>query len=184
MGLNLANQGADAKDLYKMSAGMHIGVVDNFELAGGISIQPGVYYAQKNWKMEGINMSIGSLSAETEDIKFHTHYIEVPVLVKYNLEVSDLTIDPHVGPYFGFGFAGKIKDSDPSARIFSKPKDKHPDNLNYSNFDMGLDLGCGVTYASVYFGIDYQLGFKDVAKTANLDVKNRNLMFTFGVWFE
>lgn len=172
IGLDLAKWGADAKDDYKASAGLHLGVVDNIELGGDISLQPGVYYMQRNTKLEAA------------DLKTHTHYLDIPVLVKYNLDLgSDLVLDPHVGPYFGFGFAGKVKDTD--IHVFRKDKpEKEKPGMDFSNFDMGLNLGCGITYSSVYFGLDYQWGFKDISKAAGVEVRNNNFMVTFGVWFE
>jgi len=155
----------------KTSIGLHLGVVDNFELGSGISIQPGVYYTQKNWKFENKN----------GDWKARTHHLEVPVLIKYNLELGDITIDPHVGPYFDLAFAGKFKDHD--LKIYRKSKENKP-SLDFSNFDMGLTLGCGATYSDiVYFGLDYQFGFKDIANNKNLETRSHVFMITFGVWF-
>ncbi len=177
MGLNLADLGGEGTEGHKTSAGLHLGFVDNFELGGSISIQPGVYYMQRNSKYD-----IDILGIQATQ-KVHMNYLDIPVLIKYNLEVGPVSIDPHVGPYFGFAFAGKIKDTDPSIRIFSKASDKHPGNWNYSNFDMGMQIGCGATYETVYFGLDYQLGFKDIEKNSSQVRHNRCFMVTLGVWF-
>lgn len=175
MGMNFGDLGGDDVEHVKSSIGLHLGVVDNFELGSGISIQPGAYYTQKNWKIENGR-------GKDEDLKARTHHLEVPVLVKYNIEFGDIAIDPHVGPYFDFAFAGKFKDVD-DVKIYRNRDNKG--DWNYSNFDMGLTLGCGATYSDiVYCGLDYQFGFKDIAKSKNTEVRSHVFMITFGVWFK
>ncbi len=175
IGLDLAKFTGDWKDLYKTSAGLHLGLVYNFELADPITLQPGVFYIQRNWK-------------DAADNKIHSHHIEVPIVAKYNIEVAnDITIDPHVGPYFGFGFAGKNKDTD--QKVFKK---RSKQGMGVSNFDMGIQLGAGVTFSGVvYAGIDYEFGFRDnadfkdplsVDPNKKIHAHNGMLMITCGVW--
>ena len=174
IGLDLANFSGDWKDAYKASAGLHLGLVYNFELADPITLQPGVFYIQRNWK------------TEVGEYKIHSHHIEVPIVAKYNLEVADgITIDPHVGPYFGFGFAGKNKDTD--QKVFKK---RSKNGMGVSNFDMGVQVGAGVTFSGViYAGLDYEFGFRDNADffdpldpTKKVHARNGMLMITCGVW--
>ncbi|MBO7441068.1 MAG: PorT family protein [Bacteroidales bacterium] len=174
IGLDLANFTGDWKDGYKTSAGLHLGLVYNFELADAISLQPGAFYVQRNYK-------------DDFDNKIHSHYIEVPIVAKYNLEVADgITIDPHAGPYFAFGFAGKNKDTD--QKVFKK---RSKDGMGVSNFDMGIQVGAGATFSDViYVGLDYEFGFRDNADYFNplvdpnkkLHARNGMFMITCGVW--
>ena len=175
IGLDLAKFNGDWKDLYKTSAGLHLGLVYNFELSGPITLQPGVFYIQRNWK-------------DAADFKIHSHHIEVPIVAKYNIEVAnDITIDPHVGPYFGFGFAGKNKDTD--QKVFKK---RSKDGMGVSNFDMGVQVGAGATFHDViYVGLDYEFGFRDNADFFNpldpnkkVHARNGMLMITCGIWLQ
>ncbi len=166
-------------DDYKTNIGLHLGVVYNIELADALSLQPGAFYVQRNWKREN------------SDHKIHSHHIEVPVVMKYNLELtSDIKIDPHVGPYFGFGFAGKNKDEE-SEKVFKKRYDKKTgtyQSLGLKNFDMGIQMGVGATFfESAYVGFDFELGFNDLTKFKAIDGKavdihHNMFMITFGVW--
>lgn len=172
IGMDFANYREDWKDSYKPIVGLHLGLVYNLELANVLSLQPGVFYVQRNYKMD------------VTDYKIQSHYLEVPIVLKYNLELTnDITIDPHVGPYFGFGFAGKCKENK-DYKVFKKVE---KGGMGVANFDMGIQMGAGVMFFNAaYVGFDYELGFRDltdytVAAKA-VDVKNGMFMITFGVY--
>lgn len=175
IGMDFAKLNGDWKDVYDASVGLHLGAVYNIELADALSLQPGAFYVQRNWK-------------DKVDNKIHTHFIEVPIVLKYNLELTnDIKIDPHAGPYFGFGFAGKVKDVDPKVKVF---KSRAKGGLGLANFDMGVQVGAGATFFdSAYVGLDYEFGFRDNADYFNplnpdkkIHSRNGMLMITFGVW--
>lgn len=173
IGMDFDKLNSDWKDYTKSNIGLHLGAVYNFELADALTLQPGVYYVQKNWEVKNW------------DAKVHTHYLEVPVLVKYNIELtSDISIDPHVGPYFGFGFAGKVKDSD--MKVFRKKNN----GMNLNQLEMGIQFGVGATiFDAAYVGFDYELSFRDL-EPFHYDqtlfhggtAHNSMFMITFGVW--
>ena len=172
IGMDFASFRGDWKDDYKSNVGLHLGVVYNIELADVLSLQPGAFYVQRNWK------------TDEGEFKIHSHHIEVPIVLKYNLDVtSDIKIDPHVGPYFGFGFAGKSKDEILGQKIHVF-KDKEGD-MGVANFDMGIQMGVGATfYDAAYVGFDFELGFHEFNSPINKANKAHNNMFmiTFGVW--
>jgi len=176
IGMDFASFRGDWKDNFKSNVGLHLGLVYNLELADALSLQPGVFYVQRNWKTDN--------DVFKEDYKIHSHHIEVPIVLKYNLELtSDIKIDPHVGPYFGFGFAGKSKDEIPfygkKMRVF---KDKEDRDMGVANFDMGIQMGVGATfYDAAYVGFDFEIGFHEFG-TANHHAHNNMFMITFGVF--
>lgn len=169
IGMNFANWANKPVD---SRIGAHLGVVYNIELGDSpLSLQPGFFFSQRNFKDDN-----------TGNWKANTSHLELPILIKYNLEVAnDIVIDPHVGPYFAMALAGHIKDSDPKIKIY-KEKDGH---WGYENMDMGITTGCGATFfGSVYAGIDYSWGLNEIGKTQKGDpVRNHNFSITFGVWF-
>ncbi|MCQ2250646.1 MAG: PorT family protein [Bacteroidales bacterium] len=174
IGMNFAdftNQPVDSR------VGLHLGGVYNLPLGDSpLSLQPGLFYSQRNMKGDG----------NSDNWKISTHHVELPVLVKYNLEVADnIAIDPHVGPYFGMALGGKafVKDIDDSeSKIFKAVK---KGGWGYKNMDMGIQTGCGATFFDVvYAGIDYQWGFNELGTTLDgKSVRNHNFLITFGVWF-
>jgi hypothetical protein len=170
IGMDFAKFRGDYKDWYEPNVGLHLGLVYNLELADVLSLQPGAFYVQRNYK-------------DDADNKINSHYIEVPIVLKYNLELTnDIKIDPHAGPYFGFGFAGKNKETD--QKVFQK---RSKGGMGIANFDMGIQVGAGVTFFnSAYVGLDYEIGFRDNADYKILDqayhAHSGMLMVTFGVY--
>lgn len=169
IGMNFANWTNQPLD---SRVGMHMGVVYNMELGDSpLSLQPGLLFSQRNFKDQ-----------QSGNWKVNTSHLELPIVVKYNLEVAnDIVIDPHVGPYFAMALAGKVKDSDPKVKIY-KNKDGH---WGYDKMDMGITTGCGATFfGSVYAGVDYSWGFNEIGTLLSGEsVRNGNFSITFGVWF-
>ncbi len=177
IGMNFASLSKDlSKEPYefKSGVGMHLGAVYNLELADVLSLQPGVFYVQRNWKHEDYDKN----TFKKYDAKIHSSWLEIPVVLKYNLAITgDIKIDPHVGPYFGFGFAGKNKDT--KDKVFSK------NGYDFPNFDMGVQFGVGAIFHDVaYAGLDYEIGFRNVADKYDGHLTSHNGMFmiTFGVY--
>ncbi len=172
IGMNLAsytNQPVNSR------VGLHLGAVYSMPLGDSpLSIQPGFLYSQRNMKGEG----------NADSWKISTHHVELPILVKYNLEVAnDIVIDPHVGPYFGMAIGGKSSDPITGDTKIFKKVDKG--GWGYKNMDMGIQTGCGATFfGAVYAGIDYAWGFNELGLSPELkSVRNHNFSITFGVWF-
>ena len=185
IGMDFASLNGDYKNknFYDMKSGigLHLGLVYNHELADALSIQPGVFLVQRNWKYEDIDDETG----KKFDAKVHSNWIEIPVVLKYNVDItSDISIDPHVGPYFGFGFAGKDKET--KTKVFKKYKDgDEKSGMGMPNFDMGVQFGCGATFfGTAYVGFDYELGFRNTLNKypGHLSSHNGMFMITFGVF--
>ncbi len=172
IGMDFASFRGDYKDHNKTSLGLHLGLVYNFELADALSLQPGAFYVQRNYK-------------DDFDNKIHSHYVEVPIVLKYNLDVAnDIKIDPHVGPFFSFGFAGENKETEQKVfkSITKIDKKTGLNGMGVANFDMGIQMGVGATfYDAAYVGFDYEIGFREFGKKPNLG-HNNMFMITFGVW--
>lgn len=170
IGMDFAKFSGDMKNEMDAGLGLHLGLVYNIELADALSIQPGAFFVQRNWKYESVDDN-----GKKFDAKVHSNWIEVPIVMKYNLDItSDIAIDPHIGPYFGFGFAGKDKET--KEKVFNK------NGYNMPNFDMGIQFGVGATfYGSAYVGLDYEIGFRNVDHDHDTS-HNGMFMLTFGVW--
>ena len=169
IGMDFASMTKDY-DAYNSAVGLHLGVVYNIDLADALSIQPGAFFVQRNFKYEAVDETL-----KTFDAKVHSNWIEVPIVLKYNVDItSDISLDPHVGPYFGFGFAGKDKET--KEKFFSKK------GMDMPNFDMGIQFGVGATfYETAYVGFDYEIGFRNIADSHQTS-HNGMFMITFGVY--
>ena len=111
------------------------------------------------------------------------NYAEVPILIKYGVQVSDdIALLPFIGPTFRYGiFGGKWKTSG-VGKVDSFGSDK------FKRADVGIKLGCGAEYNMLYLELGYQFGIANIAdwQLANGDdasVHNGALFVNLGVNF-
>jgi len=184
-GLNFANA-SFSSDEYSVSpksrTTFHVGVIADIPLMQSLYIQTGLYLQNKGCKEE--------YSRETTTAK--PMYLEIPILASYRYNFSDAAqLQINFGPYLAYGIGGKIKsesDGESEEEDFFGSYDDS-DNAGYKRFDMGLQVGAGVTFASHYYvGVAYQFGLvntKDLPSNYDGDysVKNKNWMISLGYNF-
>lgn len=189
-GLNFNNIGKDAKDEPLLKAenktGFHIGAVYNIDLIGSFSIEPGLYFSQKGFTLDGEEINLSGVDPNEPLLSFsakgdaNMNYIEVPVNVKYKLlDLSVLGLYAHIGPFAAYGLGGKLKDT----KIFDE------DGLDYKRFDFGLQMGVGaVIINKVYAGVNYDMSLTKINESEgvskdNLKEKNHVWMISVGLNF-
>lgn len=191
-GVNFNNIGKDAKDEPILKAenktGFHIGAVYNIDLIGSFSIEPGLYFSQKGFTLDGEVMDAGDPTQSILDLSSplkgdaNMNYLEVPVNVKYKLlDLSILGLDAHIGPFVAYGLGGKYEDS----KVF----DNGDGDLNCKRFDFGLQMGIGAQIVKkVYAGVNYDMSLTKIneaegIKKDNLKEKNHVWMISVGLNF-
>lgn len=189
-GVNFNNIGKDAKDEPFLKAenktGFHIGAVYNIDLIGSFSIEPGLYFSQKGFTLDGEEIDLSGVDPNEPLLSFsakgdaNMNYIEVPVNVKYKLlDLSVLGLDAHIGPFAAYGLGGKLEDT----KIFDK------DGLDYKRFDFGLQMGVGVVLINkIYAGVNYDMSLTKINEAEgvskdNLKEKNHVWMISVGLNF-
>lgn len=111
--------------------GFNVGFVSDIFLVERISLQPGILYSSKGYKGEN-------------GFQFITNYIEIPLLVKY--QISD-KFHGLAGPYIAIGIKGSIESDLFEAELEFVTKEIGSDEAIGSNFveryDYGITLGFG-----------------------------------------
>lgn len=197
-GVNFNNIGKDAKDEPILKAenktGFHIGAVYNIDLIGSFSIEPGLYFSQKGFTLDGEvmldagdpNQSLFDLSSYSLKGDANMNYLEVPVNVKYKLlDLSILGLDAHIGPFVAYGLGGKLKGENGGKdfKLFDK------DEGDYNRLDFGLQMGVGaVLINKIYAGVNYDMSLTKIneaegIKKDNLKEKNHVWMISVGLNF-
>lgn len=150
-------------DLEKKT-GFHIGAVYNIDLIGSFSIEPGLYFNQKGFKLNEDDANM--------------NYLEVPVNVKFKLlDLSVLGLDAHLGPFAALGLGGKWKSDIGDIKMF----DDDEDGMGCKRFDFGLQMGIGAVLVNkIYAGINYDMSLTKI--DADLPVTKDNLKETNHVW--
>ena len=156
------------------------GVFAELGLAKGFSLQPEVLYVQKGAKF---SFSEGEI---TGTAKFNVDYVEIPLLLKYNLISSGLTIPSvYAGPYFGFNTRARLvfkMEGYPSEYLELKDEIK--------NTEFGLAFGAGLVQSlglvKITLDARYDLGLSNVIKVVENgpeSAKTRTWLFMVGVCF-
>ncbi len=149
-------------DLEKKT-GFHIGAVYNIDLIGSFSIEPGLYFNQKGFKLNEDDANM--------------NYLEVPVNVKFKLlDLSVLGLDAHIGPFAALGLGGKWKsDALGDVKMFDE------DEMGCKRFDFGLQMGIGaVLINKIYAGVNYDMSLTKI--DADLGLGKDNLKESNHVW--
>jgi len=141
------------------------------------------------------NLNFGSKtekdSSEKYEVKSQDYNFQVPVNFVWRFNLGEnLHLDPYVGLNFKLHLATKIKESYENEydsenydwfSVFDKD-DMDGGDYTWNRFQMGWHVGAGITYSSIYFGLQYGTdfisayshdfgeGYKPKVSTGNLKV--------------
>jgi hypothetical protein len=158
--------------------GVFAGVNVSLPIAENVSIEPGVYYAQKGYEMRGSFSVKGAefLSANAK-AQLNTSYIDVPVLAKVN--VSGLQI--FGGPQVSYLADAKLRAT-AGALGFNVLNQTYDAKSQFNEWDVALTGGLGYQFANgLSVSAAYDHGLSKIDKAQNLDSYNR--VFKVGVGF-
>lgn len=148
-GMNFSNFTGDIDDL-DSRIGFNAGVVVDFPLMQSLYLQSGLFVTQKGAKYE----------EDGVEIKANPLYIQIPVLASYRYNFSDATqLQVNFGPYLAYGISGKLK-----FEVEDMVKDEidffgdDDDQFGGKRFEVGLQVGAGVTINKFYIGCAYEFG--------------------------
>ena len=148
-----------------------------------ISIQPGVDFAMKGYK---VSVSEGDVKVNGSQ---SLYYVDIPVLANFGFDLgNDLGVFVNAGPYLGIGVAGK---SNGKVGKLSLDVDKNPfdkDNGILNRIDWGAQVGAGVEYNHFQVGVGTQFGIGDIRndnwkKANDKAIRNSNFFVTVGYRF-
>lgn len=173
-GLNLATMKAkDGKVSYTgdTRTSFNAGVMVDIPLLQSIYIQSGLYYTSKGYKEKGDGWK-STASA---------NFLEIPILASYRYDFGDAAqLQFNIGPYFAYGIGGKFKEEEGNKEYSD---DFFDDDTN--KFDMGLQIGGGVTISKHYYiGVAYEWGLTNFWKDSDDEsIKSKNFMINIGYTF-
>ena len=134
-----------------------------------VFLESGLYYTERGAKKDKVSISYNNL--------------EIPLLVKYGLKVSDdIALLPFLGPYFSYAISGKYKSTAKGAE-FEYGAFEEKDWAALKRANMGIKLGCGAEYSNLYLELGYQFGITNVCKASNSSARSNAFFINFGVNF-
>ncbi len=175
-GLNLMNRATTEKNSITTGdrTGFHAGLVMQYRTDSNFIVQPEILYSQKGY----------TFKAATLDNTTAMDYVEVPILLKYNIKATKgLYLQPTVAPFAGYAVVAK---NIYKGAIIDGETDLLEDinRLNYG-VDFGLDIQL---IDKVLVGARYQLGLADFDGDDNVLDKNKKethngIIFSLGFLF-
>ena len=182
-GVNFANIGVSgggeseslgSRTAFNAGVGVDIPIIESFY------VQTGLFFTSKGYKR----------TEDRGDTRFtakgNPAYLEIPILASYRYNFNDATqLEVNVGPYLAFGIGGKDKLEEKTEAAVIETKENDFFNDDVKKFDMGLQVGLGVTFLKhVYLGVAYEFGFVNMFKDSDGEsAKNRNFMINLGYKF-
>lgn len=173
VGMNISNFSGDMEDL-DSRIGFNAGVIVDFPLMQSLYLQTGLFATQKGAKYDEYG----------EKGTFNPMYLQIPVLASYRYNFSDAAqLQINFGPYFAYGISGKAKYEDEEGEDKFDFFGDDEDQFGGKRFDMGLQVGAGVTLSKFYIGCAYEFGLTNVVKEDGDKIKNSNFMINVGYNF-
>ena len=169
-GVNMSNLYSDSDDINDENAlwGFNAGVFAAFPIADNVFIQPEILFSTKGAELDY------DISGVEGTNKFKLNYIEVPLLIRFNLTEN---FNIHVGGYASYLVSAKLSgDGDVEF-------DEELDADDFERFDAGLSAGVGVDFNPISIGLRYNYGLTTIGKEREAfgesytfpDAKNSNL---------
>lgn len=152
---------SDAIDPSSISA-MNFGYVAGYGLGDtDLIFEPGVYYTIKGGKTK---------SKAKVRTQVFMHDIEVPFVLKYNIELPSATgfaLQPFFGGFLNMGMSGKTKVEFGNAMTLDRQKVKTFTSKRFHRLDAGLRMGCGMAIDFFYIEAAYDLGLVDLGRNTD-----------------
>ena len=154
-GVNFTNLYVDNVDDTNMLTGFNAGVFVELPLAQDIAIVPEINFSRKGSEVQT------SVLTQTYYSKFKLNYLEVPVLLKFNI-VPNFNL--HAGPYAAYLLDAKRETVDQNGNNVL--------TLNYNTddfnkLDFGISAGLGFDFNNFGIGARYNHGLSQIDKNNN-----------------
>lgn len=177
---------SEGSDL-KLNTSFYVGGTVDFAIGETFSIQPGITFLGKGFKMNSTETEEG-VNVKTT-IKSNVWHIEVPVNFLANIPVGDDKFFIGAGPYYGIAISGKNKAEGSATQDGQTVKISTSEDVDFGKDGTHKRGEFGVNFLGGYqlsngFNIHagYGLGLSNIAKDAD-GIKVKNRVLSVGVGF-
>jgi len=156
--------------------GLMVGGLLNIPIVKGFSIEPGMFYSQKGFKLADNYLSVAY------EARYRFGYIEIPLFCKYSIK----GIYVGVGPYVGIATSAqtKIITVDTSATIKRYIGDDDTDAIK--RMDAGVVIKTGyITQFGLFTSLQYVAGLTNIlpGNVQGASLKNMSFSICVGYYF-
>ncbi len=176
-----ANFGMENTEV-KYRPGFHVGLMGQYMFDSNLGLETGLYYSTL-----GVNINAKEGSGKTT---MSPSYLQLPLSLLYKIRVGEnLSLNPSLGIYAGYGVGGKIKitgTQDENEEYDYFGKDEGEKDFN-NRFDMGATAGLTLQFEKFMIGLGYDYGFMKInnnkLEDGAKDVYNGNIKISVGYLF-
>ncbi len=193
-GLNLStmlykNVGGTYSDDFQLAPRFLIGITSEFSISESVSFESGLLFSSKGYKIDIKDFAVWQ-TGEHIDLYENAilHYIDIPISIRYHMNVNKIQIFGVLGPYIGIGINGNVYNKEYTDNQSGgvdyigiiKHKGKMGDNELWKRLDYGIQAGAGMIVKKMVLRINYSYGLADIAQNTGTKNKNRVLGLSFG----
>ena len=174
--LNFTNGAVTTSDRTGFFAGWFV----NLPLDNMISIEPGLYYSQKGYNING-SMSVkgASFLSANASAKLQSNYLDIPVLLKANLNGFQV----FAGPQFSYLMNADLKTS-AGVLGFNVLNNTMDATAQFNRWDMGVTGGIGYKFTNgMNISAAYDYGLQKVDANKNISSYNHAIKIGLGINF-
>lgn len=160
--------------------GINGGGYVNIPVGGNLSIEPGIYYSTKGYQLKGSYTvkDISILSANATST-LHTHYIDVPVLLKANFNGLQVFAGPQVSYLTGANLNTKA-----SVAVFNLLNSDMDVTNKFNRWDAAVTGGIGYQFSNgIRITAAYEHGLMKADAEKNTQLYNQGFKIGAGFTF-
>lgn len=185
-GLNVSDMtlsAGGASYSFTSRARFHVGLAYQTPLTRTVPLffETGLYYTGR-----GATLGSGLFEDMEGKVKLGMHYLQLPVMVGFHLDLGRVALQPMVGLYYGLGVGGKltVDGVDDSLDLFKEIEIDGQRGKMLKRSDAGVRFGLNALFGDRFLiGAGYDLGFLNVAHGTTGEGKLRNGSFFLSVGY-
>jgi len=174
--LDFSNGGITTVD----HTGFFGGIYASVPVGGVISIEPGLYYSQKGYDINGaLNLKGLDFLGANAKAKLQMQYIDIPVLLKANLGGLQLFAGPQ------FSYLSKADLHTTAGALGINVLNSSMDATNqFNRWDAGVTAGIGYQFSNgINLMASYDYGLSKIDANRNTSTYNRAIRLGLGISF-
>jgi hypothetical protein len=198
-GPSLSTMSVHLRDLstfrIKPITGFNLNFIVDIKLNSSLSLSSGMSFSQKGFRHTLYYQYSPFMSAEMTS---KINYLEIPVYIKINTNLTRVNFFYGVGPYFSYGLNGKVStlttgsvDSSYTKEIkWAKSRgfseNDLPNTYGYTSikrFDFGIGNVAGLKYKRLILALDYRYSFKNIMWEYYQDEKMSNSVLSLSAGY-
>lgn len=199
-GSNLSTMSIQRRDLstfrIKPIFGYNFNFIAEYKINPNLSLNSGLTFSQKGFK-QSIRYFYSPEVDSTAEMTSKLNYLEIPIYLKFNTNLNKGNFFYGIGPYFSYGFKGKVT-TDITGRNYASYTDKITWSKNryfksdlveeygYTNiksFDLGIGNLIGIKYNHLMLTVSYQYSLRNIMWEYYQDEKMSNSTLSLSVGY-